>query len=391
VIRQAALYLAAPDDVRSAGLVVAGHPVAFRVIVAVVRAGAGRVLVPAALRSTELERALAGSPRARRAVAWLDGPAALADEPTLLVPAATLTPADALASLAGAPGAARLAESPGDAPVFVADRALVLALRGPVAAGVPLAGPLDETRRLRDLPVVATGRWHVRVTDAAAAAQAEARLYGELGSPIDTRLDRAVHRRLSRPISRAAVAAGVSANAITIASGVVGLAAAAAFARGDEATVMGGLLLYLLAVVLDHADGEVARLTLAESALGEWLDLVVDTVVHGALLLALGLAVARVTGHGLTAGVVGAAGVVVGGLLGKVWPPPPPGQPGRGLLDRLTSRDGFYAMLATFVVVRLTAPVLLPALLVMIAAGAHAYWLARTVLLLSRKTRRNPK
>ena len=51
-----------------------------------------------------------------------------------------------------------------------------------------------------------------------------------------------------------------------------------------------GLLVYILAVVLDHADGEVARLTLTESAFGEWLDAVVDTVVHTTLALTLGVA-----------------------------------------------------------------------------------------------------
>ena len=53
VIRQAALYLATDDDVRAAGLPVAGRPVAFRSILAAIRAGAERVAVPAALRSPD--------------------------------------------------------------------------------------------------------------------------------------------------------------------------------------------------------------------------------------------------------------------------------------------------------------------------------------------------
>jgi phosphatidylglycerophosphate synthase len=383
VIGQAALYLVTADDVRAARLRVAGRPVAFRVILAAVRAGVGRVAVPVALRSPDLEAALETVPVARAAVVWLGDGAALAEEPTLLLPAAALGPADVLRRLAAAPVAALLAESvSADAPLLVADGPLLAALWAPLTAGAPLGETLDRTRKARELPVVTGERWFVRVDARRAAAEAEARLYGDLGSAIDTPLDRAAHRRLSRWVSRAAVAAGLGANPITVASGVIGLAAAGAFARGAAGAVVIGLLLYVVAVVLDHADGEVARLTLGESRLGEWLDLVVDTVVHGAMVTALGVGAARVTGGGLMAGLVGAAGVVVSSLLAKAFPP----TPGRGVLDRLSSRDGFYSMLAAFVLVRLAAPALLPALMVLVAIGSHAYWVARTLCLRRRNT-----
>jgi len=392
VTRQAALYLVSPDDVRTARLEVAGRPVAFRAIVAAVRAGVGRVLVPAALRFPDLESALESSPRARAAVVWLDRPGVLADEPTLVVPATGLTPSDALGRLVAAPAASLLSESlTADAPCFIADRPLLAALRPALIAGAPLLERLDHARKLRDVPVVTAGRWFVRVADAASAREAERQLYAGLGSPIDTQLDTIVHRRLSRPVSRLAVVAGVSPNAVTLISGVVGLGSVAAFARGDVASVVAGFLLYIVAVVLDHADGEVARLTLTESVLGEWLDIIVDTLIHGTMLLALGVACFRVTGSGLVAGVVGAIAVIVSGILGKVRPPAPPSTAERGVLDRLSSRDGFYAMLLSFVVVRIAAPALLPLHLMVIAAGSHAYWMARVAFLLSRNTRRNPK
>jgi hypothetical protein len=87
----------------------------------------------------------------------------------------------------------------------------------------------------------------------------------------------------------------------------------------------------------------------------------------------------------------GAVAVLASGMLGKIWPPAPPSTSERGLLDRLSSRDGFYGMLLSFVLVRIAAPALLPALLIVIAAGSHTYWVARVAFLLSRKTRRNPK
>ena len=386
MIRQAALYLASPDEARAARLRVGGRPLAVRTILAVVRAGARRVALPPALRGAELEAAVAASPRARAAVVWLDAPGALADEPTLLMPATGLVPPAALAGLLAAGPGHGLGESLATgAPAVIADRTLLAAVMAALAAGAPLGDELDRALKAH-APDPVPG-WFVRVTGPRAAAAGEERLWRDLGSPIDTRLDVALHRRLSKWVTRAAVAAGIAPNAVSLTSGAVGLAAAAAFAGGATAAALVGLGLYLVAVVLDHADGEVARLTLTESAVGEWLDIVLDTVVHTCLVLALGQAAATVAGGGLGAGVAAAIGVVASAVVGKVWPPAPLTAVDRGLLDALTSRDGFYAMLVLFLVLRLVAPSLLPTLMVIVAAGTHAYWVARLALLVGRRGR----
>lgn len=388
MIRQAALYLATADDVHAAQLPVVGRPVAFRAILAAVRAGARRVAVPAALRSRELHAALATSPSARAAVAWCDAAGALAPGPALLLPAAALTPAPALSRLLQAPAGRVLAESQAtDTPALTVDGASLAPMHAALMAGNPVGDVLARQLAAPDVIAVDGGRWFVRVRDAGAAARAEARLWGELGSPIDTRLDIALHRRLSKWVTRAAVALGIAPNWITVAGGMVGLGAAATVARGDLAALTGGCLLYLVAVVLDHSDGEVARLTLRESAMGEWLDIVLDTIVHASLVLALGLAAASVTGGGLGASVAAAAGVVGSAVVGKRWPPAPLAATDRGLLDALGSRDGFYAMLVLFLVLRLVAPALLPALMIVVAAGTHGYWVARVALLVRRGRR----
>jgi CDP-alcohol phosphatidyltransferase-like enzyme len=383
VIRQAALYLATADDVRAACLCVAGRPVAFRAILAAVRAGARRVAVPVALRTADLETALATSPAARATLVWLDDEAALPPEPTLLLPAAALAPAPGLAGLLRQPPGRVLAESqPGDAPVLTADPALLDVLRAALIADTPLRHVLGREVGARRLASVPGGGWFVRVVAEGDAAEAERRLWGDLGSPIDSRLDTAVHRRLSRGVTRVAIALGIGPNPITVASGMVGLAAVGFMAHGAAVALLIGLALYLAAVVLDHADGEVARLTLTESAFGEWLDIAVDTVVHTALMLALGIATERIAGVGLSIGVVAAVGVVASATVGKLWPPAPPTARERGLLDTLTSRDGFYAMLLMFIAVRLLVPAWLPALMIVIAVGTHGYWMARVALLL---------
>jgi phosphatidylglycerophosphate synthase len=361
---------------------VAGRPVAFRVLVAAVRAGVRRVGVPAALRSSDFEAALATSPRARAAVVWLDTPDALTDEPTLLLPAAALVPARDLARLREAKPGAVLSESlAADAPVIGADAGLLQQVRGPLAAGAPLGDTLVQMLKQREGESVVGDGWYVRVTGPRTAAEAERRLYGDLGSPIDTRLDIMLHRRLSRPLSRTAVALGISPNAITIASGIVGLMAAGVVALSEPAALLAGLFLYMVAVVLDHADGEVARLTLAESALGEWLDVVADTVVHASLMLALGVAASRLAGASHLVGVVAAVGIGVSAIIGKLCPPAPASAP-RNLLDRLTSRDGFYVMLSLFVAMGLFRPTLLPGFIVMVAVSSHVYWVARAIVLI---------
>ena len=349
MIRQAALYLASSDDARAAALPVAGRPLAFRAVLAAVRAGAARVGVPVALRGAALERAIARSPRARAAVVWLpDG--CLDDAPALLLPAAALAPRLA----AGAP---------------VGD-----ALAAALARG---AGPLHGDA------------WFVRARDAADARRAEAHLYAGLGSPLDTRLDRAVHRRLSRPVSHLAVAWGIGPNSVTLLSLGAGAGAGWCLWGATPASALAALGLYLVAVVLDHSDGEVARLSLSESALGEWLDIAADTVVHALLVLGMGVTTARVAGGaGVVAGVVAAAGVAASAVLAKLSPTivlRGGGDRLGRLLAGLGNRDGYYAMLVGFILALAALPAALPALMVLVAAGSHAYWLGRAAYALRRR------
>lgn len=374
MIPQAVLYLATPDDREAALLPVAGHPVAFCVLVNAIRAGACRVAVPGLFRGTTVEGAIRASPGARAAVVWLDD-GRLEPVSTLLVPATTLTPAAAVAALATAPPPAALAASTAEgAPSVIADAGTTMALAPGLAVGAPVGDDLARALKAREATMIAPDAWHVRVRDARTARAAEDRLFAGLGSVIDTRLDRAVHRRLSRPVTRAAIALGISPNQVSVASLLVGLAAAWCTWNAGAGGALAGLLVYVAAVVLDHADGEVARLTLAESRLGEWLDILVDTVVHAALVVAMGVTAQAVAGGGALLGPVGALGIVLSAVAARAWPGAADTAIG-GVLHDLGSRDGFYAMLVAFVVTRAAAPAALPLLMVVVALGAHAYWL----------------
>jgi phosphatidylglycerophosphate synthase len=379
VITDAALYLAGPEEARGGLARIAGRPLAFRAVMAAVRAGCRRVHVPAVFRGTEVERWIAATPSARAAVTWTTAPPAA---PVLLLPASALVePAALTALLAAGPDRVLTASRGSGAPVGTAARDRAERL-WPLLVEARPAGEAVE-HALREAGEVRTG-WYLRVASPAAARAAEARLYAGLGSPVDTPLDRMVHRRLSRPITRLAVARGITPNQVTLASLVAGLAAVFCLAQATSGLSLAGLALYLLAVVLDHTDGEVARLTLAESRLGEWLDIAVDTLVHSGIVLVAGAITQRLAGQGgLLLGTVAAVGFIGGAVMFKTSPPA--GGPGiAGVLDALSNRDGFYVMLLAFVGLQAWAPAGLPILMAVVALGAHAFWLGRLVYVLGR-------
>jgi phosphatidylglycerophosphate synthase len=245
-------------------------------------------------------------------------------------------------------------------------------------AGEPLGDGLARLLKDEEPAVVETGTWYLRVVGDADVRAGEARLRVGLGSAIDSRLDRAVHRRLSRPFTELAVRWGVTPNQISLASLGVGTLAAWCWWGATARWAVAGLALYLLSVVLDHADGEVARLTLAESRLGEWLDVLIDTIVHATIALALGATTAREAGPaGALLGAGAAVGFVASSALAKTAPGPADDDQVGAFLADLGARDGFYVMLLAFLAVLALRPALLLPLMILIAAGSHVYWLCR--------------
>ena len=375
MIDRAALYFSTPNDLSAAHAVVAQRPLGFRAIAAAVRAGVRMVYVPDTLRDTAIGAAVEASPRARAAVVWLkDGDAPEAG-PLLLVPAAVVVPTDVLRSLlARGPGAAVAAPSGADAPALVADGAVVHVLAALLAAGAPVGAELARRRVASEVDERC-----VVARNAAGLAAAERRLHDLLRSPIDTNLDVQLHRRFSRYVTRAAIALGVTPNTITVVSTILGLAAVWCFWRATTRSALAGLFIYMVAVILDHSDGEVARLTLAESRLGEWLDTVGDTLVHALTVVAMGVTSEMLTGVGVGLGIVGAAGIMASAFVAKWWPPRGTGGMG-GAVEDFGSRDGFYALLVLFIALRAFVPSLLPVLMVIVTLGSNAYWVVRAAV-----------
>jgi archaetidylinositol phosphate synthase len=94
-----------------------------------------------------------------------------------------------------------------------------------------------------------------------------------------------VFRPLAQPLVLALARLRVPPPLVVLASGAAGAAAAVELARGSW---IAAALLVQLKTLLDNADGQLARLTGRTSALGRYLDSLVDLLVNAALFAALG-------------------------------------------------------------------------------------------------------
>ncbi|MEJ2724258.1 MAG: CDP-alcohol phosphatidyltransferase family protein [Deltaproteobacteria bacterium] len=127
----------------------------------------------------------------------------------------------------------------------------------------------------------------------------EARLLAALSAQTeadDGFLARHVDRRISRFISGRVARTRVSPNHITLAGVATGLAGAFLFSQPGYLPKVMGSLFFLLCVILDGVDGEVARLKLRESRFGHYFDIVTDNVVHIALFSGIAIGLFRDTG-----------------------------------------------------------------------------------------------
>lgn len=125
--------------------------------------------------------------------------------------------------------------------------------------------------------------------------------------------DTTLHR-LIRPSVRLAAPSGVSPNQITTLRLLTALGAAGAVATGQPvATAIGGGV-FLLSMLLDRADGELARQTGRSSAAGHVYDLAADCTANAAVLVGLGF------GRAAELGWVGPAmGLLAGGGVGMLF------------------------------------------------------------------------
>ena len=98
----------------------------------------------------------------------------------------------------------------------------------------------------------------------------------------------------------------VTPNQVTLGAALVGLLGAAFIASGNGVFMVWGFFLAHVQSILDGCDGELARVRFQQSAIGEWLDTLVDDGLNIFIFAALGIGFYRATGSNLllTAGLV---------------------------------------------------------------------------------------
>jgi phosphatidylglycerophosphate synthase len=97
----------------------------------------------------------------------------------------------------------------------------------------------------------------------------------------------------SKYIARWAARRGLSPNQVTVASMIVGLLAAAAFATGERWGLVCGAVLLQLAFTLDCVDGQLARYTRTFSPLGAWMDSMFDRTKEYVVFAGLAIGASR--------------------------------------------------------------------------------------------------
>jgi phosphatidylglycerophosphate synthase len=109
-------------------------------------------------------------------------------------------------------------------------------------------------------------------------------------------LARHLSRKVSRFMSRRLVLTPVTPNQITLGGSGIGMAGALFLAWGGYWHQLIGCLLFLLCIIVDGVDGEIARLKLQETPFGHTLDVIMDNIVHIAIFLGLALGLVRNSG-----------------------------------------------------------------------------------------------
>ncbi len=251
-----------------------------------------------------------------------------------------------------------------------------------------MVGHLSATWRadLDQAPAVPARGPAARVVDSDSARRAERLYWASLTSKSDGFVDRCFNRPVGRIASKLLVHTAVTPNQVSVCSVIIGLVSAALFAAGTASTALAGALCLQLSAIVDCVDGDLARALYKQSALGKWLDIVGDQVVHVAVFLCLGIGLWRSGSAApvIALGVVAALGVVLSFtvILQTLRQPELRGQNGvQKLIDATTNRD-FSVLLILF-----AFGGVLDWFMWMAAIGSHVFWIV--ALTLQIQERRN--
>jgi len=380
-------------DSPEAGLLtirVAGLPLLTRTLLTAQRAGIQRLAVVAeGSQQPALRAELDGEARLRGRVRWFEPTGEHRTEAacSLILPASVVLDAGALRGWIGRVGDGEWVTATDDATVgpLAVPGVLLPACIEAAHQGQPALKKflerLDGERRLIRLPWEGGPQHPVR--SAGEVPGIERAMLATLRSPDDGPVvDRYLNRTLSAILTRGLLNSRVTPNQVTGASLVTGLIGAWLLGGEGGARSLLGLILFQLSVILDHVDGEVARLKFLFSRLGKWLDNFSDHVVDLAVIAFLTWRVAEghPAGYFITLSLAAALGVTGAFLLVFGWSVSGGRREVRTtatarllarVLATLANRDGFC--LPLWLAVLLGRP---EWFLWALAIGANAYWIA---------------
>jgi hypothetical protein len=134
----------------------------------------------------------------------------------------------------------------------------------------------------------------LRVVDRASRRAAEDAVFEDLMRADLGIVARFINKKISFRLTRyLLVNLPFTPNMVTLFAGVVGLIGALFISTGTYDNVLIGFALAQLQSILDGCDGELARVRFQQTAIGEWLDTIVDDLLNIAIVLAVGVAVWR--------------------------------------------------------------------------------------------------
>jgi phosphatidylglycerophosphate synthase len=137
----------------------------------------------------------------------------------------------------------------------------------------------------------------VRVVDDESRARAEDAIFAELLRGDLGFVARYLNKPVSFRITRHLLChLPFTPNQVTLGAAVIGLFGCALIATGLRWLVVLGFLLAHFQSVLDGCDGELARVRFQQSAIGEWLDTIVDDGLNLGLVASMGIGLGRAYG-----------------------------------------------------------------------------------------------
>lgn len=334
---------------------IAGLTILDRLIIAAHRAGVGRINVVSAkpIQPTEVRRSRELGIAFESATRF-----SLLTDPTLVLSNRALVQATDLKRLMQQPG--RLVTRSGARlPVGLLDKSSSTSIENDLFA----------------LPSIVALAVAESVVDEASARHVERVLWASMNSSADGTVDKFFNRPVGRFLSKLLVHTSATPNQVSVVATILGVVSAWFMAQGDYSSVLVGAVLFQISAIIDCVDGELARIVFKESAVGKWLDIVGDQVVHIAVFLGVGIGLyrSRLEGPVLALAISAAVGVLISFavvMIGQRSGAARRNPRLQKLIDATTNRDFSVVLLA------LAGLNKLPWFLWMSAIGVHVFWVA---------------